>query len=138
MLNFANKPKMLLLLVLLLALEACVLAALAVMQLVELLSGQATSFLAAISLFALVVGFSAWVFGIAFNLLKGRRWARSAAMFWQLIQVAIASGSFTGQFGSQAIGWAILAPSVLGLYLVFRNDVINASLEAGDIESGQN
>jgi hypothetical protein len=133
--KFDSKPKALLVLCGLLALEAATLAVVAVILLIEILSGKTDSFVAAISLFALVAGFAAWVFGIAVNLFNGRRWARSAAMFWQLIQVAIASGSFTGQFGSQAIGWAILAPSVLGLYLVFRNDVVNATLEPGERDS---
>ncbi len=133
--KFDSKPKALLVLCSLLALEAATLAVVAIILLIEILSGKTDSFVAAISLFALVAGFAAWVFGIAVNLFNGRRWARSAAMFWQLIQVAIASGSFTGQFGSQAIGWAILAPSVLGLYLVFRNDVVNATLEPGERDS---
>jgi hypothetical protein len=130
--KFDSKPKALLVLCGLLALEAATLAVVAIILLIEILSGKTESFVAAISLFALVAGFAAWVSGIAVNLFNGRRWARSAAMFWQLIQVAIASGSFTGQFGSQAIGWAILAPSVLGLYFVFRNDVVNATLEPGE------
>ncbi len=133
--KFDSKPKALLVLCSLLALEAATLAVVAIILLIEILAGKTDSFVAAISLFALVAGFAAWVFGIAVNLFNGRRWARSAAMFWQLIQVAIASGSFTGQFGSQAIGWAILAPSVLGLYLVFRNDVVNATLEPGERDS---
>jgi hypothetical protein len=69
---------------------------------------------------------------VSISLLKGRRWARSAGVFWQLVQLAIASGSFSGQFGSQAIGWSLIVPSVLVLALLFSKKVVAATMGAAE------
>lgn len=92
-----------------------------------LLAGETQSITTAVALLALVLATAAWLFFVAIKLLAGRRWARSAAVFWQLVQLAVASASFSGQFGSQAIGWLLIIPSVLVMALLFTKKVIAAT-----------
>ena len=99
-----------------------------------LVSGDTRSLVTSVALFALVAAASAWVIFIGFGLRKGKRWARSAGVFWQLIQLAVASASFSGQFGSQAIGWGLILPSVWVLILLFSKKVVAATLENTDEE----
>jgi hypothetical protein len=93
-----------------------------------LVSGETKSLVTSVALFALVAAASAWVIYIGFGLRKGKRWARSGGVFWQLIQLAVASASFSGQFGSQAIGWGLILPSVWVLILLFSKKVVAATL----------
>ncbi len=99
-----------------------------------LLSGETKSLVTSVALFALVAAASAWVIYIGFGLRKGKRWARSGGVFWQLIQLAVASASFSGQFGSQAIGWGLIIPSVWVLILLFSKKVVAATLGNTDEE----
>ena len=99
-----------------------------------LLSGETKSLVTSVALFALVAAASAWVIYIGFGLRKGKRWARSGGVFWQLIQLAVASASFSGQFGSQAIGWGLIIPSVWVLILLFNKKVVAATLGNTDEE----
>lgn len=122
-----KKPAALAAISALVALEAVAVSVPTVVLATQIFTGQITSFIAAITLLFLLVAASAWVFAMSVNLLKGMRWARSAAIFWQFVQLAIAMGSFGGQFGSQAVGWAIFAPSAIALYLLFRGDVVAAT-----------
>ena len=97
-----------------------------------LVSGETKSLVTSVALFALVAAAAAWVIYIGFGLRKGKRWARSGGVFWQLIQLAVASASFSGQFGSQAIGWGLILPSVWVLILLFSKKVVAATLENTD------
>lgn len=100
-----------------------------------LISGESLSFATSAALFVLVAGAAAWILFVAFNLLMGKRWARSAAVFWQLVQLAIASASFGGQFGSQEIGWAIALPSALVLATLFTKKVVAATMRQTDADA---
>ena len=99
-----------------------------------LVSGETKSLVTSVALFSLVAAASAWVISIGFGLRKGKRWARSGGVFWQLIQLAVASASFSGQFGSQAIGWGLILPSVWVLILLFSKKVVAATLGNTDEE----
>ena len=114
--------------------EGSVLAYFAAQLLVGIFLGQSRSLATAVSLFAIVAGVSAAVLFFAYGLFQGKRWARSAALFWQLIQLSIAAGSFSGQFGSQAIGWSLIIPSVIVLVLLFTKPVVAATMRGLDPE----
>lgn len=116
------------------SLEGLVLAYFAAQLLVGILLGESRSLPTTLSLFAIVALTAAAVLFFAYGLLQGKRWARSAALFWQLIQLAIASGSFTGQFGSNAIGWSLIIPSVTVLVLLFTKKVVAATMRGLDPE----
>ena len=114
--------------------EGLFLGFLAVRLGLALVSGETKSLVTSVALFALVAAASAWVIYIGFGLRKGKRWARSGGVFWQLIQLAVASASFSGQFGSQAIGWGLILPSVWVLILLFSKKVVAATLGNTDEE----
>jgi hypothetical protein len=46
------------------------------------------------ALVILTLGAAIWLTFAGRAILRGKRWARSAGIFWQLIQLAIASGTF--------------------------------------------
>lgn len=99
-----------------------------------ILEGQSRSFSATVALFAMVAGAAALVIFVAVSLWRSKRWARSAAFFWQLIQLAVATGSFSGQFGSQAIGWGLIIPSAVVIVTLFNKDVVAATMKSVDPE----
>jgi hypothetical protein len=125
----AEKPVSLRLVAALVGLEGLVVLGLAGSMLVGLLTGEARSVVTLIALVVLVAAAGAWVISVALALSKGKRWARSGALFWQLVQLAVATGSFTGQFGNAAIGWALILPSALVLVLLFQKSTIAATME---------
>ena len=116
----AKMPASLRFVVALVGLEGLFLLGLAVSMLVGLVAGEARSLVTLIALVAMVAAAGAWVISVAFALSKEKRWARSAAVFWQLVQLAVATGSFTGQFGNAAIGWGLIVPSVAVLVTVLN------------------
>ncbi|MFM6963405.1 MAG: hypothetical protein ACKOWJ_03965 [Micrococcales bacterium] len=71
---------------------------------------------------------------IARQLLFQKRWARSAAVFWQLIQIAIAWNSFTGDTLGYFIGGWLSGTAGAGLVLLFSKDVIDGTTEKVDRE----
>jgi hypothetical protein len=114
--------------------EGAFVGVLAVRLGLALLSGETKSLVTSVALFALVAAASAWVIYIGFGLRKGKRWARSGGVFWQLIQLAVATASFSGQFGNALIGWGLILPSVFGLAVLFSKKVVAATLGNTDNE----
>jgi hypothetical protein len=105
--------------------EAVAVAAFAAFLLWGLISGQAHSIAAEASLVGLYAVAAAWVWYIAYSLPRGKRWARSAAVFWQTCQLFLASQSFTGRGANTIIGVALIVTSVAVLWLVL-NPAVNA------------
>ena len=116
----------------LIALEGLFLGSLAAQLGLSVIAGDSISLVSSVALFALVAGAVIWVISIAINLWRGRRWARSAGFFWQLVQLAIAAGSFGGQFGSQAIGWSLVIPSLTVMIALLSKKVVAATMEAAE------
>lgn len=129
-----SRPRALTAIIAVILLEAIVVLGLATILLVEILAGASRSFSTAIALFAMVAAAGAFVAFIAVSLARGKRWARSAALFWQLVQLSVASGSFTGQFGNWMIGTALIVPSMVVAILIFRKEVVAATMEQMDRE----
>ncbi|MFM6971814.1 MAG: hypothetical protein ACKOWH_04420 [Rhodoluna sp.] len=94
----------------------------------EIFAGESRSLATMIALVVLTALAGIWVVYIALRIFQGKRWARSGALYWQLVQLSVAIGSFTGQFASQAIGWSLIVPSVIVLVLIFTKPVINATM----------
>jgi hypothetical protein len=116
----------------LIALEGVFVGALAAQLGLSVVTGNTRSLVSSVALFALVAAAAIWVIFIAVNLWRGRRWARSAGFFWQLVQLAIATGSFGGQFGSQAIGWALVMPSLAVMIALLSKKVVAATMDSAD------
>lgn len=91
--------------------------------------GQVKSLPTMLALAALGLIVAIWLAYVIKGLYVGRRWARSGAIFWQLVQLTIAWGSFTGQFANAAIGIALIVPSVLVIGLLFTKPVFAATQE---------
>ena len=130
----SSRPRALLLLATLLAAEAALLWAAAGWFVLELITATPTSLATALAILVLVLIAAAWVTAIAINSLRRRSWIRGAAVTWQLVQIAVAVGSFQGLYARPDLGWALLLPSLVVLALLFRPRVIAAttSAPAGD------
>jgi hypothetical protein len=127
-----RRPIGLILAAALITVEGLFVGVLAAQLVLTLVTGNTRSFVSSAALFALVAGAAIWVVFIAINLWRGRRWARSAGFFWQLVQLAIAAGSFGGQFGSQSIGWALVIPSLTVMIALLSKKVVAATMEAAE------
>jgi hypothetical protein len=111
----------------LLSLEALALWALSVWWVLELLVDTPTSVGASLALLGLTVVAAVWVSAITIGALRRRPWIRGAAVTWQLVQVMIAIGCFQGIYARPDVGWALLAPSIVVLVLVFTPKVVAAT-----------
>ena len=133
----ASRPLGLVAAAILVFLESLVILGIAGYLLLEILGGQSKSIGAALSLFLLVLLGAAWIGFAGRGLLNGRRWARSTAVFWQLVQLAIASASFDGRGANAAIGVSLIVPSVIVLWLMFTKKVVRASRDEPEGYSDQ-
>jgi len=111
----------------LLALEAVALWALAVWELVELLTQPAASEASAIALLVLIVIAAAWVSAIAISVLREHSWVRGAAVVWQVVQVAVGIGFLQGADANVALGLALIVPAVVVVALLFTPSVMVAT-----------
>jgi hypothetical protein len=111
----------------LLFLEAALVIALTVWLLVDLLTETPQSFASAVAIFALVALAAVWVTGTAIAALRGRSWSRASAVTIQILQIAVAVGSFQGIFARPDLGWALLVPAVIGVVLALSPQVIRAT-----------
>lgn len=112
-----------------LGIELCVLLAIVVAYVVATVSGAVRDLPTMLALVALGLGLAAWLGFIIKALIAGRRWARSGALFWQLIQLTVAWGSFTGEFANPAIGVGLIVPSLVVIALLFAKPVFDATQE---------
>lgn len=88
-----------------------------------IITNQARSFATLLALVAFTAALASWLIYVAKSLAQAKKFARTAAVFWQLCQLSVAFGSFTGQFANVAVGIAILIPSVAVIALLFQKDV---------------
>jgi hypothetical protein len=79
------------------------------------------------ALVILTLGAAIWLTFAGRAIAKGKRWARSAGIFWQLIQLAIALGTFEA---SLLYGYAIAIPSLAVLFTLFTKVVVKATSES--------
>ncbi len=112
-----------------LAVELLVLVGIVVAYVAATLAGDVRDLPTMLALVALGLGLATWVGFIIKALIAGRRWARSGALFWQLIQLTVAWGSFTGEFANAAIGFGLILPSVTVIVLLFTKPVFDATQE---------
>ncbi|MDI2099462.1 hypothetical protein [Ruicaihuangia caeni] len=136
----APASPLLYLLVTVLFAEAALLAGATVFLVVELLIDRPESYASAIALMVLTGAAAAWVTSLALGALRRRSWVRGPALVWQVLQLAVAIGSFQGADARFDIGWALLVPALLGAGLLFTKPVIaataRASLEPGALGEG--
>ena len=114
----------------LLLLEALALAAVFLTLLLELLSGQFQSIFAEV--FVISGAAVLWVLHFSRGILNKKRWARSAAFFWQLLQAVVGAGAMAETGSSQVIGALLVTVSGITLVLLFNKNVVADTNEATD------
>jgi Ca2+/Na+ antiporter len=127
---FSQAPRLVQLVAILLLLEAVAIGMAFFSLLLELLSGAYQNLYAEIFLLVLALGAMAWVVRFTTELLNKKRWARSAAFFWQLLQVAIGAGALADESGNRLFGAALVIIAGLVVVLLFNPKVVAATSEA--------
>jgi hypothetical protein len=114
-------------------LEAIALVGVVLILIFDIVTLPAASIASAIALTVLVVIAAIFVSAIAVGMARRAPWSRGAALVWQLVQLAIAVGAFSGATAQPGWGWAILAPTLVALVLLFTKNVM-AMLRRPDLE----
>ncbi len=122
-----RRPPLLVVLAALLFLECALLVAATVYLVIEILIARPDSYASAIAILVLTAMAAIWLGTMAVHALLGRPWIRGAAVVWQVLQIALAVGSFQGLFARPDLGWFLIAPAVLVLVLLFTPSVIAAT-----------
>ena len=107
-------------------LEALVLYLATIASIWAMTTSQSKALLTDSALVLLTLGAAIWLTFAGLAITKGKRWARSAGVFWQLIQLTIALGTFEA---SLLGGFAIAVPSIAVLLTLFLPDVVRATSE---------
>ena len=92
--------------------------------LLELLSGNVINVFAEIFLLVLAAGAVAWILFFMRGILKKKRWARSAAFFWQLLQAVTGAGALAEAGSNQLIGVFLVLLSGIVVILLFNKTVV--------------
>jgi hypothetical protein len=107
--------------------EAAVLAVVSGLLIYDLVAEVPTSFASAVGILILVVFAAVWLVFVGVGALHARPWVRAAALTWQVLQLAIAIGSFQGAFARDDIAWFLLVPAVIVIALLFTRSVMAAT-----------
>ena len=126
---FSKAPALVQIVLILLVIEALVLAAIFFTLLFELLSGQYQSIYAEVFLLVLAASATLWVLTFSRGLLNKKRWARSAAFFWQLLQAVVGAGAIAETGTSRIFGALLVLISGLTVLLLFNSKVVEATNE---------
>lgn len=118
-----RRPRAVVALTVLLALESAGLVAATVFLVFELLVAPADSFASAIALTICVAIAAVWVSAIAVGAWRGQAWIRGASIVVQVLLAAIAIGSFQGILPRPDIGWILLLPAIAIAALLFSRPV---------------
>jgi hypothetical protein len=129
---FSKAPALVQIVLILLVIEALVLAAIFFTLLFELLSGQYQSIYAEVFLLVLAASATLWVLTFSRGLLNKKRWARSAAFFWQLLQAVVGAGAIAETGTSRIFGALLVLISGLTVLLLFNSKVVEATNEETD------
>ena len=132
---FRKAPALVQIVLVMLLAEALVLVAVFFTLLFELFSGQFQSIYAEVFLLILAAASALWVLQFSRGLLNKKRWARSAAFFWQLLQAVVGAGAIAETGTSQIIGAALVLVSGIVVVLLFNPKVVAATNEetGGDL-----
>ena len=98
----------------------------------ELISGNYQNLYAEVFLIALALGATLWVFTLAKQILNKKRWARSGAFFWQLLQAVVGAGALAEENSNRSIGAALIIVAGICLLLLFNQKVVEATNEQAE------
>ena len=127
----AVRPKGIVVIAVIVALEAAALLVVAGWYGTQLVTGAPVlSFWGAVFTLGLLLAFSVWLFAVARFLMRGFRWPRAGALVAQLFVLTIGFPTLTG--GLPLAGLAMLVPALTTIVLLFDKRVIAfASRAAG-------
>jgi hypothetical protein len=129
---FSKAPALVQTVLILLVVEALILAAVFFILLFELFSGKFQSIYAEVFLLVLAAGATLWVLQFSRGLLNKKRWARSAAFFWQLLQAVVGAGAIAETGTSRVVGALLVLISGITVLLLFNSKVVEATNEETD------
>jgi hypothetical protein len=118
-----RRPVLLIVLAILLFAESAFMFVLAVWSITSLAASGASSFTSGIALIVFILMGAFWLLFIGIGTLRMKPWTRASAITWQVLQIAIAVGSFEGLDATPTIGWALLVPALLVILLVLTPQV---------------
>ena len=121
---FSQAPQLVKLVVSLLFIEALLVALVFFALLLELLSGNVINVYAEIFLIVLAAGSVAWVLHFSRGILQGKRWARSAAFFWQLFQGVVGAGALAESGSNRILGIFLAVLSAVVVILLFNKKFV--------------
>ena len=124
---FSQAPRLVQIVVALLVIEALAIAWIFFALLLELLSGNVLNVYAEIFLIVTAAGATAWVINFTRGILHKKRWARSAAFFWQLLQAVIGAGALAEEGLSRVVGIALAGIALAVVLLLFNKKVVEAT-----------
>ena len=99
--------------------EALTSAAVTIYFFYGLLSGQEKSLQMILGIIILMIAATSFLTAATFNLVKGKRWARSGIIFWQILQISIGWGSLGGENENVPVAIAIFASSAIVTIMLF-------------------
>ncbi|KQM61201.1 hypothetical protein ASE64_02245 [Agreia sp. Leaf210] len=123
----SRRPILLIALSVVLAAEAALATGVTVWLVFELLTATPDSFASAVVILLLSAGLACALWAMVVGLLRRQSWVRGAALTWQLLQIAVAIGCFQGVFAVPSLGWALLIPAVLAIFLLMSPPVVAAT-----------
>ncbi|NQX04096.1 hypothetical protein HQQ82_04705 [Rathayibacter sp. VKM Ac-2856] len=122
-----SRPLGLLLLVAVLALETAAVACVTGWLLIELVTTRADTIGGGIAIVVLSFIALAWVAATTVGTARRRSWIRASALTIQLVMMAVALGAFQGQYAVPDVGWALLAPALVAVVLLFLPSTVAAT-----------
>ena len=124
---FSQAPALVQIVAALLLMEALIIAWVFFALLLELLAGNVINIYAEIFLLVTALGATAWVVNFTRGILQKKRWARSAAFFWQLLQAVIGAGAIVEEGISRVAGFGIVGVAFVVVVLLFNKIVVAAT-----------
>jgi hypothetical protein len=121
---FSQASQLVKLVVLLLFIEALIISLVFFALLLELLAGTVVNIYVQIFLIVFAAGSIAWVLHFSRGILQGKRWARSAAFFWQLLQGVVGAGALAEDGSNRNIGIFLAGLSALVAILLFNKKFV--------------
>ncbi len=98
--------------------EAALMVGVTAWLVLELLVDEPSSLASGLALTAVSAIGATWVVAVAVAAARRAPWSRGGAITWQLLQLAVAVGSFQGLFARPDVGWALLAPAIVVIVLL--------------------
>lgn len=120
-------PPLLRLLAVVISVECAIMTVITGLLFYDLFTAVPSSYTSAIAIVVLAVLTVVWLGVLAAHTWLGRPWIRGAAIFWQLLQLAIGASSLQGPLARADIGWGLIVPAVVSCVLLFTPSVIRAT-----------